>query len=88
MARRAIKVAEPAPARSQETAAALATHPALAEQFRRGEIDLARFAAVQERTCHLADPAQVAEVDRALAEVAGLTPQDHRCGRQSRPRGL
>ncbi|MFC0548608.1 DUF222 domain-containing protein, partial [Kutzneria chonburiensis] len=56
----ATKVSEPALARSQEVAAALETHPALAERFRRGEIDLARFAAVHERTRHLADPAQVA----------------------------
>jgi hypothetical protein len=70
----AIKVSEPALTRSQETAAALASHPALAELFRHGEIDLARFTAVRERTCHLADPAQVADVDQALAEVAaGLT---------------
>jgi hypothetical protein len=70
----ATKASEPALARTQETAAALATHPALAELFRRGEIDLARFTAVRERTCHLADPAQVADVDQALAEVAaGLT---------------
>ncbi|MFC0541047.1 HNH endonuclease signature motif containing protein [Kutzneria chonburiensis] len=70
----ATKVSEPALARSQEIAAALETHPALAERFRRGEIDLARFAAVWERTRHLSDPAQVAEVDQALAEqAAGMT---------------
>jgi Domain of unknown function (DUF222) len=70
----ATKVSEPALTRSQELAAALETHPALAEQFRRGEIDLARFAAIHERTRHLPDPAQVAEVDQALAEVApGMT---------------
>ncbi|HTI24123.1 MAG TPA: DUF222 domain-containing protein, partial [Kutzneria sp.] len=70
----ATKVSEPALARSQEIAAALETHPALAERFRRGEIDLARFTAVRERTCHLPDPAQVAAVDQALAEIAaGLT---------------
>ena len=65
----ATKVSEPALARSQETAAALQTHPALAERFRRGEIDLARFTAVRERTCHLSDPAYIAEVDQALANV-------------------
>ncbi|MFC0548243.1 HNH endonuclease signature motif containing protein [Kutzneria chonburiensis] len=75
----ATKVAEAALARSRETAAALATHPALAEQFRRGEIDLARFAAVQERTCHLVDPAQVAEVDQALAEIAGGLTRTQLC---------
>jgi hypothetical protein len=70
----ATKMSEPALARSQETAAALATHPAMADLFRRGDIDLARFAAIHERTRHLADPAMVAEVDQALADVAaGLT---------------
>jgi len=54
-------------ARLHETACALADHPALAEEFRRGDIDLARFTAVHERTRHLADPGKVAEVDQVLA---------------------
>src|SRR3954465_8767271 len=70
----ATKVSEPALARSQETATALVTHPATANLFRRGAIDLSRFPAIHERTRHLTDPAMVAEVDHALAEVAaGLT---------------
>jgi hypothetical protein len=70
----ATKVSESALARSQDTAAALATHPATADLFRRGDIDLSRFAAIHERTRHLTDSAKVAEVDQALTEVAaGLT---------------
>lgn len=52
---------------------------ALAERFRGGDVDLARFVAVHERTRHLADPAQAAEVDRALAEVAGGLTRSQLC---------
>ena len=75
----AIKVAEPALAKAHEVAAALGRHPAMAQRFRGGDVDLARFVAVHERTRHLDDPAQVAEVDRALAEVAGGLTRSQLC---------
>jgi hypothetical protein len=68
----AMAIREPAQtvARRKETSRVLDTHPRLADQLRRGLLDLPRLVAVKERTDHLDDPELVAQVEDALVDIA------------------
>jgi hypothetical protein len=77
----AITEPEQTVARRKEASKVLDTLPLLADQVRRGDLDLRRLDAVRERVQHLSSPALVAQVEDALVGVAAGLNRTQLCRR-------